>query len=142
MFLPIHAAGIYALGTPPGSCISDYAVSSYTPTVHSLNSKFSASSVVFDHTKMLIISQPNTPGQKPIHAAKKETDSLNSLIKETTSFDVLLLKDADATTDKVKEEMESSSWVHFACHGIQNKKASFEEWCPSSQWMVWSFLKS
>ena len=27
-----------------------------------------------------------------------------------------------ATTDKVKEKMKSHSWVHFACHGIQDRK--------------------
>ena len=33
---------------------------------------------------------------------------------------VLLLEDAEATTDKVKAEMNAHSWVHFACHGIQD----------------------
>jgi CHAT domain-containing protein len=33
---------------------------------------------------------------------------------------VLLLEDAEATTDKVKTEMKARNWVHFACHGIQD----------------------
>jgi len=32
----------------------------------------------------------------------------------------LLLEDAGATTDKVKTEMKTHNWVHFACHGIQD----------------------
>ncbi len=69
---------------------------------------------------MLIISQPKTPGKGFIPAAKTETDQLNKLIKENTFFDVLLLENAEATTDQVKEAMKSSSWVHFACHGSQD----------------------
>jgi len=44
-------------------------------------------------------------------------------IKALTSgsgIDVLLLEDAEATTDKVKTEMKAHNWVHFACHGIQD----------------------
>ena len=71
---------------------------------------------------MLIISQPKTPGQPPIPAAKTETDALHKLIKENKSFDVTLLKDVEATIEQVKKEMESSSWVHFACHSRQHKE--------------------
>ena len=35
-------------------------------------------------------------------------------------MDVLLLEGAEATTEKVKTEMKSYNWVHFACHGIQD----------------------
>ena len=35
-------------------------------------------------------------------------------------MDVLLLEGAEATTDKVKTEIKSHNWVHFACHGIQD----------------------
>jgi len=40
-------------------------------------------------------------------------------MKEST-IDVLLLEDAEATTEKVKIEMNARNWVHFACHGIQD----------------------
>jgi len=35
-------------------------------------------------------------------------------------MDVLLLEDAEATTERVKTEMKAHNWVHFACHGIQD----------------------
>ncbi len=70
---------------------------------------------------MLIISLPKTPGQRDIPAAKTEADALNKLIQENTSFDVKLLENAEATINQVKMEMESSSWVHFACHGSQHQ---------------------
>jgi len=37
-----------------------------------------------------------------------------------SGVDVLLLEDTEGTTDKVKTEMKSRNWVHFACHGIQD----------------------
>ena len=39
---------------------------------------------------------------------------------DLSAIKVLLLEDAEATTDKVKAEMNAHSWVHFACHGIQD----------------------
>jgi len=36
------------------------------------------------------------------------------------AVDALLLEDCEATIDKVKTEMKAHSWVHFACHGIQD----------------------
>src|ERR1700749_2538392 len=35
-FLPLHAAGLYSRGAPPGSKLSDFVVSSYIPTLSSL----------------------------------------------------------------------------------------------------------
>jgi len=37
-----------------------------------------------------------------------------------TAVDALLLEDSKATREKVKAEMKSRSWVHFACHGVQD----------------------
>ena len=97
-------------------------VSSYTPTVRSINNKVAASISPSKHTKLLLISQPNTPGLSPIPSTKKETHALDAMIKECVNIDAFMLEDAEATTDKVKEKMKSHSWVHFACHGIQDRK--------------------
>ena len=37
-----------------------------------------------------------------------------------TAVNALLLEDSNATIEKVKAEMKSHSWVHFACHGVQD----------------------
>jgi CHAT domain-containing protein len=37
-----------------------------------------------------------------------------------TAVDALLLEDSKATREKVKMEMKSHSWAHFACHGVQD----------------------
>ena len=118
-FLPLHAAGIYGSAYQPGSCVSDFVVSSYTPTVRSLNDKFTASSTSSKCTRLVIISQPNTPGLSPIPWTRQETLDLEALMKGT-DVEALLLKESEATREKVKEEMKSRSWVHFACHGVQD----------------------
>jgi hypothetical protein len=56
-FLPIHAAGMYNDGEP--QCVSDYVVSSYTPTISALLSDVPVS----DPFKMMVVIEPNTPGQ-------------------------------------------------------------------------------
>jgi CHAT domain-containing protein len=94
-------------------------VSSYIPTVRSLNDKFIASSTSSKCTSLILISQPNTPGLSPIPFTQTETHALKELMKGT-AIDVLLLEDSKATKANVKAEMKSHSWAHFACHGVQD----------------------
>jgi CHAT domain-containing protein len=124
-FLPLHAAGIYGLAYQQGSCIFDFVVSSYIPTVRSLNDKFIASSTSSKCTSLILISQPNTPGLSSIPFAQTETHALQALMKGTT-FDALLLENSKATKENVKAEMKSHSWAHFACHGVQDVKEPLE----------------
>jgi len=37
-----------------------------------------------------------------------------------TAVNPLLLEDCKATIEKVKTEMNSHGWAHFACHGVQD----------------------
>ena len=118
-FLPIHAAGIYSKErAPPGSCVSDYVVSSYTPTISVLLDKIQDATKDLEHTSLLLISQPSTLGQTSIPGAKEETHAVRDMIKHPQKS--LLLEDASATRTQVKEEMKTHSWVHFACHAIQD----------------------
>ncbi|KIM35964.1 hypothetical protein M413DRAFT_20666 [Hebeloma cylindrosporum] len=121
-FLPLHAAGIYNLPHQAGQCVSDFVVSSYTPTVDFLNKKFEAShSISSKFPSLLLISQPNTPGLVSIPSTRKEIHDIKALIDGSDSpIDMLLLDGAEATTDNVKQEMGVHHWVHFACHGIQD----------------------
>ncbi|KAF8810946.1 hypothetical protein BYT27DRAFT_7221749 [Phlegmacium glaucopus] len=124
-FLPLHAAGVYGSAYQPGSCISDFVVSSYTPTVRSLNDKLIASSTPSKCTSLVLISQPNTPGLSSIPSTRTETHALEALMKGT-AVDALLLEDSKATREKVKAEMKSRSWAHFACHGVQDVQEPLE----------------
>ncbi|KAF8797480.1 hypothetical protein BYT27DRAFT_7179347 [Phlegmacium glaucopus] len=118
-FLPLHAAGVYGSAYERGSCISDFAVSSYIPTIRSLNDKFIASSTSSRSKSVVLISQPNAPGLSPIPSTRTETHALEVLMKGT-AVDALLLEDSKATKENVKAEMKRRSWAHFACHGVQD----------------------
>jgi len=95
-------------------------VSSYTPTVTSLNKKFNSPSRTLSKCpSLLLISQPNTPGLLPIPSTQIETRGIKMLMDES-GVNALLLEGPEATTDKVKTEMKEHNWIHFACHGIQD----------------------
>ncbi|KAF8811447.1 hypothetical protein BYT27DRAFT_7089501 [Phlegmacium glaucopus] len=129
-FLPLHAAGVYGPAYERGSCISDFVVSSYTPTVRSLNDKFITSSASSKCTSIVLISQPNAPGLSFIPSTRTETHALKELMKGT-AVDALLLEDAKATTENVKVEMKSRSWAHLACHGVQDLLEIMKEEIPN-----------
>ncbi|KDR76740.1 hypothetical protein GALMADRAFT_1328675 [Galerina marginata CBS 339.88] len=117
-FLPLHAAGIYGPSYKPGLCISDFVVSSYTPTVQALNKSVLSSSASTKSTNLLLIS-PNTPDLSPIPFTQKEIHDLKEIVGKH-HIPAVLLEDDAATVERVKEEMNACSWVHFACHGVQN----------------------
>jgi len=122
-FLPLHAAGIYAQNgqSQPGSCISDFAVSSYTPTVSSLLQKIKVSDDVQQpaSSKLLIVSQPNTPGCSPIPAT---TEEMNCVWKTIGSYngECRRIEGESASVNQVILEMESHGSIHFACHASQS----------------------
>jgi len=64
------------------------------------------------------VSQPDTPGQRPIPGTTREIDAVYEKISRS-SCDFLRLDGAEATVRRVKHEMGTCSWVHFACHAIQ-----------------------
>src|SRR6188768_3823748 len=122
-FLPLHAAGIYSPNgrSPPGFCISDFAISSYTPTVSSLLEKHKKSANLQQpaSSKLLIISQPKTPGRSPIPATTREMNCIWETIG-TYNGESLRLEGESATISRVKLEMESHGSIHLACHATQD----------------------
>ena len=67
-------------------------------------------------SKVLFVSQPNTPGLPPIPATTREID----IVSQVVGTESLRLESSVATVSRVKEEMGSHGWVHFACHASQN----------------------
>ncbi|KAF8966427.1 CHAT domain-containing protein [Flammula alnicola] len=120
-FLPIHAAGIYSKDKiSSGPCVSDFVISSYTPSVSALLDKIKEAPTKDEtSSSLLLISQPNTPGQSRIPATRQETHAIQDMMT-VKGIKSLLLEDGAATAIRVKEEMTSHSWVHFACHAIQD----------------------
>jgi len=130
-FLPLHAAGIYGCNgrPPPGSCISDFAISSYTPTVSSLLQKVKGPDNIQqpESSKLLIISQPNTRGRSPIPATTKEMDCIWKAIRPTHGEALRLEHGLEgnpeaASVDRVKSEMEVYGSIHLACHATQDSE--------------------
>ncbi|KDQ58317.1 hypothetical protein JAAARDRAFT_192906 [Jaapia argillacea MUCL 33604] len=113
-FLPIHAAGIY--DTPdPGNCISDFVISSYIPTLSTL---IDNPQVTTPHSfQLLAVAQPNAPHHSPLPGTRKELELIKSRA-EGVPFVPLI--DDGATMENVLRHMGEATWVHFACHGVQD----------------------
>ncbi|KIJ27949.1 hypothetical protein M422DRAFT_784677 [Sphaerobolus stellatus SS14] len=121
-FLPLHAAGIYSDGGGVGQKVFEYVVSSYTPTLTVLLEHIQKSTKKSEFKGLLAVSQPATPHQAPIPKSKVEVAGIMSIAatKATVSLDVEWLNDKEATVENVLKGMVSHSWIHLACHAVQN----------------------
>ncbi|KZT02042.1 TPR-like protein [Laetiporus sulphureus 93-53] len=121
-FLPLHAAGKYTTNDP-GFKTSDYVASSYTPTLAALKLEDKAPAAKGDFRGLLTISQSAT-----LPNASVEVDKVRQLAS-SVNISSYALDDAEGTADAVLENLKQYSWVHLACHGVQNKseptKSSF-----------------
>ena len=109
-FLPIHAAGVY----PVGPKLSDFVVSSYTPTLSALLNV--SHTPVKKVPQLLTVALPKV-SYPPLPGAGREVEHI---AKNADKFHVVSLLDSQATSEEVAKAMQSSTWVHFACHGIQD----------------------
>ncbi|KAJ7124221.1 CHAT domain-containing protein [Mycena epipterygia] len=117
-FLPIHAAGLYGDSEAFGSKLSDFAVSSYTPSLTSLIQGFRAGSGLQNTLQLLAVAQPSADGQAYIPGTEIELDNIETLA--ISKLSVVRLEQNAATVARVLQVMKDSRWVHFACHGVQN----------------------
>ncbi|KAJ7114341.1 CHAT domain-containing protein [Mycena epipterygia] len=123
-FLPIHAAGIYGTNEVFGSKLSDYAISSYAPSLTALIQGFRPRSKPQEQLQLLAIAQASADGQAYIPGTQEEIAHIQ---KHTHGKVPVLRLDGNlATIDNVQAGMRDSSWVHFACHGVQNGSAPTE----------------
>ncbi|KAJ7495562.1 TPR-like protein [Mycena latifolia] len=117
-FLPIHAAGLYGENQPLGSKLSDFFISSYTPSLTALIEGFQASHQPEGRLQILAVAQPSATGQGYIPGTQQEITRIKQLA--TGKIPVLQLERDMATIDNVQEAMTKSRWAHFACHGVQD----------------------
>ncbi|KAG9101295.1 hypothetical protein FRC06_003214 [Ceratobasidium sp. 370] len=110
-FLPLHAAGDY---TKPKSALSDYCISSYTPTLAALLVP-PAEPATF--AGIATIGQTSTPGFSPLPGTTVELDKISH---RTKCVQITRLEGQGATCKTVLDAMERHSWVHLACHASQN----------------------
>ncbi|KAJ2914619.1 hypothetical protein MD484_g5803, partial [Candolleomyces efflorescens] len=119
-FLPIHAAGIYNPTYNPSVSVSDYAVSSYTPTISSLANSWERSSRAHSSpTGIALISQTNTPGLPSLPSTASEIAFIQAQAQDH-GVQTFVLAEEQATTEATIASMEQCSWIHFACHAYQD----------------------
>lgn len=117
-FFPIHAAG-------PSATIdvSRLVVSSYISTADSLlKSHRHKLKSARGPPKLLAVSQPHTAGQNSLPMCTREVAALKKMAQAAhwPASDILHLDDADATVSCVSAALDTSSYIHFACHGLQH----------------------
>ncbi|KAJ7503576.1 CHAT domain-containing protein [Mycena galericulata] len=108
--IPIHAAGIYTEGGT--HCVSDYVISSYTPTLTALLDRPAHVTSPF---KMTVVIEPHAPGSPALPGTEMELEKIKSRVPSQW-----LTSLKSTTRDIVIDHLQSSSVVHFACHGTQD----------------------
>ncbi|CAE6507950.1 unnamed protein product [Rhizoctonia solani] len=111
-FIPFHAAGIYENSR---ACISDYAISSYIPSLTALLS----SSPPAVASSILAISQEQTPGSHSnLPGAAQELEHIREHADGVISY--TQVTNEMATVEAVLSGMEYHDCVHLACHAHQS----------------------
>lgn len=120
---PFHAAGNYS-GSDPTQNILSYAVSSYTPTIKALSYArendfiLTRDSAGMPSKKLLLVSMPETPGQRPLTSAGSEVAEITHVTEGSVVAEHLEMPSAKDVLD----QLSSCDAVHFACHGISDAK--------------------
>ncbi len=119
-FLPLHAAGLYnEAGDAVGPKLSDFVVSSYTPTLSALLPRTSEPSPpITGETRLLAVAQASPSGHAVITGTTEEIDYIQAELGNSLSIKTLVGKEANI--ENVVEFLQDSNWVHFACHGVQD----------------------
>ncbi|VDC05866.1 unnamed protein product [Peniophora sp. CBMAI 1063] len=114
--LPLHAAGIY--DESGGPRVFDTVISSYTPSLSALLRCCEGLEKERTPPSVLMVTQPNTPGQSALPATREEGRRLGRILNQANVASTLLEHDR-ATKAAVRDAMNQHSWVHLACHGQQ-----------------------
>ncbi|KAG8729788.1 hypothetical protein FRC12_020707 [Ceratobasidium sp. 428] len=112
-FVPIHAAGDYSPETPQKK-VYNYVISSYTPTLSAL---LSPAKRPDEFRGLLTVGQDLTAGLSPLPCANEELEQIKRIAGDLS---IIQLAGDEATVDSVLNQMKSSSWVHLACHAVQD----------------------
>jgi CHAT domain-containing protein len=125
-FLPIHAAGGYHTGTTGAVCASDYLVSSYIPTLHSLTKARDAWAPIrrSDLTGLVVCEESShSSSTKYLPEAAKEARIVRECF-ESAHAQVL----NNVSTQTMRAELLSllentpAHVLHLACHAVQDSE--------------------
>ena len=126
--MPIHAAGIYRGSSP--SCVSDYYISSYTPTLGALVK--ARMRPYPTNLKVLAAIQPN-PG-KGYSQLRNVQEELREIVAVVPPENLISLGDSDqpdfegtqTTVKNVIDKFSEATVLHLACHGTQDREDPFK----------------
>ena len=122
--MPIHAAGIYQ--GDRCTSVSDYFISSYTPTVRALLR--ARERPLPNGCKILTVAQPN-PGAG-MNRLPSVRDELKKILEIVPEDNIIPLGDSekadldgkDTTVENVSSKLHLANILHVACHGVQDKR--------------------
>lgn len=96
-----------------GETISDYVVSSYTPTLAAILDQ--SQPIIPEGFQILTVAEPSK--SNPIPKTEEEVKLIQDLAGDLR---VVNLMNENATIEIVLQEMKRSHWIHLACHGKQD----------------------
>jgi CHAT domain-containing protein len=130
-FLPIHAAGLYNLNGAEdvdSCCLSDYCVTSYTPTLAALLSSQGKSAVPWKDARLLIAAAPEPFTSVMLPAALEEAVSISNLAQSNALTPLIMDGTVESahkwvsTAEEVTELLPNATILHLACHGVQDTR--------------------
>jgi CHAT domain-containing protein len=118
-FLPLHAAGIYT--GEDQVCISDFVVSSYTPSLSSLiQARKNFEPVQLSELKALLIAEPAAANHTPLLEVKREVEVVSTLLEAVRIQHCVNMA---PTVEAVLDSLPNAHFVHMVCHGLQQPEA-------------------
>ncbi|VDB86990.1 unnamed protein product [Peniophora sp. CBMAI 1063] len=112
--LPLHAAGMYS--APDGPRVSNYVVSSYTPSLALL---LHCHEGLPKHQPIpkstLIVAQSSVPGAPPLSDSPAESRQVMQTLSDA-EIECHLLDHENATVASVQTGLAQYPWVHLACN--------------------------
>ncbi|KAG0700577.1 CHAT domain-containing protein [Suillus ampliporus] len=119
--LPLHAAGPYEKKIRN---LSHFYISSYTPTLAALIRARQQLSRDTSMQHFVAIGQANPNKGKALRCVAPELAVVDQRLSPIVSF--ASLEDSDATVQGALDVLSHNQWLHLACHGMPNRKESFE----------------
>jgi CHAT domain-containing protein len=97
--------------------VTDYVVSSYTPTLSVLLAKPPHAT---PDTKVMVAIHPETPGCSPLPYTREELLRIESIIQSQNLIKLGGVGDPVASVENVLSHLLNVYIAHFSCHGRQN----------------------
>ena len=121
--LPLHAAGPFRKGQQN---LPHLYISSYTPTLTALirARRHDPSDPATGQKRFLAIGQANAAGEDELLSIGAELDNIGQRVEGLATF--TRIDGEQSCISRVVEELGKNEWIHFACHGLADRKQPFE----------------